>query len=248
MRLYGLIGFPIAHSFSAKYFEKKFAKEKITDAFYRLFPLPDISQLPELLIQHPDLEGFNITIPHKVAILPLIRNISKEAEGVGAINCVKVIRNSSGITLHGFNTDVYGFRESLLPQLEPWHRKALVLGTGGASKAVSYVLTESGISYTLVSRTNKKDFRMHYSQLTEKEMSDNLLIINTTPLGTYPDIENCPDLPYQYLTDRHLLYDLVYNPEETLFLRKGKQAGAKTKSGIQMLELQAEKSWVIWNK
>ena len=247
MRLYGLIGFPLAHSFSAKYFEKKFADEKITDASYRLFPLPDISQLPDLLNGQPDLQGFNITIPHKVAILPLLRNISDEAASVGAVNCVKVTRNSSGIDLYGYNTDVFGFRESLLPHLKSWHQKALVLGTGGASKAVCYVLAESGIEYTLVSRTKNDKNNLQYSRLTKKEISDNLLIINTTPAGTYPDTEKCPDLPYQYLSDKHLLYDLVYNPEETLFLRKGNEAGAKTKSGMQMLLLQAEKSWDIWN-
>jgi shikimate dehydrogenase len=248
MRLFGLIGYPLSHSFSANYFEKKFADELIRDATYKLFPLEHISELHDLLTQNPDLKGFNITIPHKVSILPELHCISDEASAIGAVNCVKVTRDLAGINLYGYNTDVYGFRESLLQMLEFNHQKALVLGTGGASKAVCYVLDKLNIGYTLVSRKKKEHNHLTYSQVTKKDIRNNLLIINTTPCGMYPDVDNCPALPYQYLTDKHLLYDLVYNPDESLFLKRGKAVGSKTKNGEQMLELQAEMSWKIWNK
>jgi len=247
MRLFGLIGFPLSHSFSAKYFQKKFADENISDADYRLFSLPGISKLQELIEEYPDLQGFNITIPHKVAVLPELSDISQVATDVGAVNCVKIERESSGIRLYGFNTDVYGFRQSLIPLLKPYHYNALILGTGGAAKAVSYALLELGIGYTLVSRNRNKKSCYTYTSLTNEIINDNLLIINTTPVGIYPDTENYPDIPYNFLSQRHLVYDLIYNPSETMFLKKAKDAGATTKNGLQMLELQAEKSWEIWN-
>jgi shikimate dehydrogenase len=247
MRLFGLIGYPLTHSFSADFFKQKFTTDNINDAEYRLFPLDSISELPELIKQQPDLQGFNVTIPYKVSILPLLNYVSKVASEAGAVNCVKFEREASEIKLFGFNTDVHGFRQSLLPLLKPNHYSALILGTGGAAKAVSYSLLELGISYTMVSRKRDDKTCMHYSQLTEDIINDNLLIINTSPVGMYPDMENAPDIPYQFIGRNHLLFDLIYNPAETLFLKKGREAGAVTKNGLQMLELQAEKSWEIWN-
>lgn len=248
MRLYGLIGCPLSHSFSAKYFAKKFAEENISDADYRLFPLENISEVTSLIELQPDLQGFNITIPYKVTILPYLNHITEAAKSIGGVNCVKIERNFTRVILTGYNTDVYGFRQSLQPALKLHHTNALVLGTGGAARAVCYTLKELGIHYTLVSRSGEKESILNYSQLTEDILSDNLLIINTTPVGTYPAIGNCPDIPYQFLSTRHLLFDLVYNPAETLFLRKGREAGATTHNGSKMLELQAEKSWEIWNE
>ncbi len=247
MRLFGLIGFPLSHSFSAEFFKNKFADENIPDAEYRLFPLTDISRLPELIEQQPDLQGFNVTIPYKVSILPQLNYISKVASNVGAVNCVKIERDASGVKLYGFNTDVYGFRKSLLPLLKPYHYSALILGTGGAAKAVSYILLELGIGYTLVSRTSKEKYYLNYTELTEEKIHDNLIIINTTPVGMYPEAEKYPDIPFQCLGKKHLLIDLIYNPSETMFMKLGRESGAVTKNGLQMLELQAEKSWEIWN-
>lgn len=247
MRLFGLIGFPLSHSFSAKYFAKKFESENISDADYRLFPFEDISGIIPLIEQNHDLQGFNVTIPYKVAILPYLDAITEAAKSVGAVNCVKIERNESGNTLTGYNTDVYGFRESLVPALKTFHHKALVLGTGGAAKAVCYTLHELGIKSTLVSRSGNEESVLKYPQLNEEIIVDNLLIINTTPVGTYPDTEKCPDIPYQFLSNKHLLFDLIYNPAETLFLQLGHEAGAITLNGSKMLELQAEKSWEIWN-
>jgi shikimate dehydrogenase len=247
MRLFGLIGFPLSHSFSAQYFGKKFDNEFIPDTEYQLFPMEDISMLPSLIHRLPDLQGFNVTIPYKSAILPCLDQIDSEAAAIGAVNCVKIEQSDSGLKLTGYNTDVYGFRQSLRPLLKPHHINALVLGTGGASKAVSYALRELGINHTIVSRSKPDEKYLLYSELNQKIINDNLLIINTTPVGTYPEIELYPDIPYQFLVNKHLLYDLIYNPAETRFLQKGKEAGASIINGLQMLELQAEKSWEIWN-
>lgn len=248
MRLFGLIGNPLSHSFSAKYFARKFETENIPDTDYRLFPLENITDVTSLIALQTDLQGFNVTIPYKLAILPYLDYISDAAKSVGAVNCVKIDRNESGATLTGYNTDVYGFRESLVPALKSFHKNALVLGTGGAAKAVCYTLNELGITYKLVSRTGNENSIVQYSQLTENIISDNLLIINTSPVGTFPDIDKCPDIPYHFLTSKHLLFDLIYNPSETKFLRLGREAGAATLNGSKMLELQAEKSWEIWNR
>jgi shikimate dehydrogenase len=246
MRLFGLIGYPLSHSFSAQYFAKKFASENIQDAEYRLFPLEQISEISTLIADQPDLQGFNITIPYKVAILPHLDHITKEAEAVGAVNCVKIEGGESGIILTGYNTDFYGFRESLVQVLKPYHKTALVLGTGGAAKAVCYTLQKLGITYTQVSRGSQDVQTLNYSQLDEKIISENLLIINTTPVGMYPDTVKFPDIPYQFIGNKHLLYDLVYNPTVTSFMLKGREAGATVKNGLQMLKMQAEKSWEIW--
>ena len=247
MRLFGLTGFPLSHSFSAEYFRNKFEAEGITDAVYRLFPMDNISLIPRLITENTELQGFNVTIPYKVAILPQLTHLSDEAAAVGAVNCVKIHRNEHGVELTGYNTDVYGFRETLAPLLKPWHNKALVLGTGGAAKAVCYTLKELGIDFRLVSRSQQKESSLHYTELNEKIISSHLLIINTTPAGMYPNTDICPEIPYGFLNSKHLLYDLIYNPAETLFLRRGREAGTCTVNGLRMLELQAEKSWAIWN-
>jgi shikimate dehydrogenase len=247
MRLFGLIGYPLSHSFSAKYFETKFAAEKIPDAEYRLFAMDKISLLSDLIDREKELQGFNITIPFKTSILTHLTHISEVASLAGAVNCVKIIRETSGVELVGYNTDVYGFRESLLPLLKPYHYEALILGTGGSAQAVAYVLHELGIGYTMVSRSAGEKSHLQYSLISKEIMSNNLLIINTTPLGMYPETEKFPDIPYHYLNNKHLLYDLIYNPAETIFLQKGREAGTMVKNGLQMLELQAEKSWEIWN-
>lgn len=246
MRLFGLIGNPLTHSFSAHYFAKKFEQQHITDAEYRLFPLSLIQQLTSL-VATGNLMGFNVTIPYKVAVMPFLDELTAEAAAIGAVNCVKIDRQGSGVKLSGHNTDVYGFRESMAPLLKPYHTHALVLGTGGASKAICYALKQAGIAYTLVSRRPQHENEISYSQLNGQILSDKLLIINTTPLGTYPNSEQCPDIPYPMITSRHLLYDLVYNPAETLFMQQGIKRGATVTNGLRMLELQAEKSWEIWN-
>lgn len=248
MRQFGLIGFPLTHSFSAQYFKKKFADEQIMNADYQLIPLEDISLLPALLEQHPDLLGLNVTIPHKIAILPYLHSLSNEATAVGAVNCVKIERKTTGLILTGYNTDIYGFRESLLTVLKPFHHNALVLGTGGAAKAVCYILNQLGIVFKMVSRSCQGEKYLQYSQLSQKNISENTLIINTTPIGTYPETDNCPDIPYKFLGSRHLLFDLIYNPAETKFLKMGREAGAIVINGQRMLELQAEKSFEIWNE
>jgi shikimate dehydrogenase len=198
MRLFGLVGFPLSHSFSAKYFAGKFVEERILNTEYCLFPLENISRLQALILENPDLLGFNVTIPHKVSILPYLDEITPEAAQVGAVNCVKIYRYSSDIRLIGYNTDIFGFRQSLVPLLKPHHQNALVLGTGGASKAVCYSLNSLNINYTLVSRSPGKSDILQYNQITESIIHENPLIINTTPVGQFPNIEACPDIPYQF--------------------------------------------------
>lgn len=239
--LYGLIGYPLEHSFSPEYFKDKFEREDI-DATYQLLPVEDINEVKTLIADRPALKGLNVTIPYKVDVLSELDEVDDIATYVGAVNCIRV---ESG-KLKGYNTDVFGFAESLQPLLKSYHSKALVLGNGGAAKAVKYVLNELKISYSIVSR-NKTDGVIAYSDVDEKVVSEHLVIINTTPLGMHPDIDGCPVLPYEYLSDQHLLYDLIYNPAQTEFLKKGVQAGATIKNGQEMLELQAEASWRIWN-
>ncbi len=239
---FGLIGYPLSHSFSSSYFMGKFAALHI-DAVYHNYPLPAISDFPELIKREGLLEGLNVTIPYKTAIIPYLQALDETAALIGAVNTIQI---RDGV-LKGFNTDVTGFKESLQPLLQPQHQRALVLGTGGASKAVVFALQQLHIPYTLVSRLAGLPGMLRYSELTAQVMAEHTLIINTTPLGTFPDVHQAPEIPYQYLTAGHLLYDLVYNPEETLFLKKGKVAGATFKNGYEMLVLQAEAAWRIWN-
>ena len=236
MRHFGIIGFPLLHSFSAKYFNEKFATEKI-EAEYSLYPMKELTseRVNDLL---DSLDGFNVTLPHKQAIIPFLERLDETAETIGAVNvvCKKV----------GYNTDCLGFMDSIRPLLRDYDKQALVLGTGGASKAVCYGLRKLGITPTLVSRTPKEGM-IGYEDLTPAVMHTHTVIVNCTPLGMLPDIDSCPAIPYEQITARHLLFDCVYNPEETLFLSKGKAQGATIRNGMEMLTGQAKAAWKIWS-
>jgi shikimate dehydrogenase len=248
MRQYGLIGHPLTHSFSEKYFSEKFRKENIS-ADYKNYPIAQIQELPALLLQNKTLSGFNVTIPYKESVIPYLNDLDTIAGKVGAVNCVKVENENGSLLLKGYNTDVYGFKQSIKPFLESHHSKALILGAGGASKAVAYVLGELGFEFYHVVRNEKLPAGnyFNYSALNEYMMNTFKLIVNTTPVGMFPDIDQAPAIPYQFINSSHLLYDLIYNPEETMFLKKGTANGAATLNGLSMLHLQAEKSWEIWN-
>jgi shikimate dehydrogenase len=245
MKLYGLIGYPLSHSFSAIYFKNKFANEQIPDCDYRLFPIPDISELIPILNENTNLCGFNVTIPYKKEIFQLLTHVDPVAAEVGAVNTVKVIRKGTNMELHGFNTDILGFEQSLKPLLSG-RNKALVLGTGGAAMAVIFVLKRLQIEYFSVSR-NPSDKAIGYSDLTRELLDDYAIIINTTPLGMHPNTENAPPIPYQWLNFGHLLYDLVYNPEVTRFMKNGLEQGCQVKNGLEMLQIQAEEAWRIFS-
>jgi len=242
MKRYGLIGYPLTHSLSEQYFTQKFIEEGIEDCFYERFSMPSIADLHEILNSHQDLRGFNITIPYKKEVLAFLTERSKAVEEVGACNCVKI---ESG-KLIGYNTDVIGFENSLIPFLKPNHNRALVLGTGGAALAIVYVLQKLGIEFSYVSRTATIG-QFSYNDLDASVMASHTLIINTTPLGMFPNIEDCPAIPYDLLTPEHHLFDLTYNPAASTFLTKGKQMGATIQNGQQMFVEQAEQSWRIWN-
>lgn len=247
MKKFGLIGFPLGHSFSKKYYDAKISNEHIKEIDYSLLSLENIGDFPLLYQRDPDLFGVNVTIPHKQSIIPFLDTLSEEAQQIGAVNCITIRRDNDGAKpiLKGYNTDAYGFEYSLKPLLKPKHSKALVLGNGGAAKAVIYVLNKLGIQPQLVSRSKQAD-TITYNDLNPELVKEYLLIVNCSPLGTYPEIDYCPDIPYEALTPDHYLYDLIYNPEETLFLKKGKDKGATIKNGYEMLVLQAEKNWEIW--
>ena len=242
MRLFGLIGYPLSHSFSKEYFTKKFEREEITECRYDLFPIKTIDELPLLLRNNPELEGLNVTIPYKKQILRFV-DVFDMPNGLDACNCINITNGN----LVGYNTDVTGFERSLQPLLKSFHKKALVLGNGGATAAVIFVLKKLGISFEIVSRKLREGSTLTYGDIDKKIMEENTLIINTTPLGMYPDITTCPDIPYRFITEKHLLYDLIYNPKKTLFLQQGEERGAVIKNGEDMLILQAEESWRIWN-
>lgn len=248
MDTYGLIGFPLKHSFSSKFFTEKFAKENI-DAEYLNFEIEDILQVREVVIFNQHLRGFNVTIPYKEQIIPFLDEITPEAQKVGAVNTVKVERTYANMYFYrlvGYNTDYIGFKTSIQPLIQPGiHEKALILGTGGASKAVRQALEDMDIGWRYVSRTPAEN-RLTYDELSPEILSEYKIVVNTSPVGTFPDIRESPDIPYELLTPRHLLYDLVYNPSETLFLKKGRQQGATVKNGAEMLELQALAAWEIW--
>jgi shikimate dehydrogenase len=245
MRTFGLIGFPLSHSFSQKYFAQKFNDEGITDAGYRNFPLQTISELPTLLRAEPDLAGLNVTIPYKQQVISFLDDKNTIVEKTRACNCIRILNGK----LHGFNTDAIGFEVSLKKKLLPRHSPALVLGTGGASKSVEYVLQQLGISYKLVSRNPLPDSgQLGYAEIDRRMIRSHPLIINTSPVGMFPHIEEYPALPYADITSDHYLFDLIYNPAETLFLRKGKEQGALIANGYDMLVIQAEESWRIWNQ
>ncbi len=260
MRQYGLIGFPLSHSFSKRYFAEKFQNEHITDASYDNYPIEHIKDLQDLLDDHPGLLGLNVTVPHKINVLKYLDWIEHDAKNAGAVNCIRIHKespvlaafsgelgvNDHDFRLEGFNTDIYGFEMSLRPLLKEHQDKALVLGNGGAAKAVKCVLDNLGIAYQLVTRKPQTNSIL-FADLKPHHISQHTLIINTTPVGTSPKIDECPPIPYEFITKQHLLYDLIYNPEKTLFLKKGEERGAAIKNGYEMLLLQAEKSWEIWN-
>jgi shikimate dehydrogenase len=248
MQRFGLIGYPLSHSFSSVYFAKKFTDLDIKDAVYENFAIENIHQFEELLKKYPDLAGLNVTIPYKEQIIPYLHEIDEVAGNVKAVNTIKFIKNNNGKTiLKGYNTDIYGFETSIRPFIQSYHKKALILGTGGASKAIKFILNRLNISYVSASIEELKEDEIRYEDIDKAMMEDRLLIINATPLGTYPKVDTCAPIPYECITPRHVLFDLVYNPEETLFLKKGKERGAKTSNGLKMLHLQAEKAWEIWN-
>jgi shikimate dehydrogenase len=244
MKKFGLIGLPLTHSFSKKFFTEKFENEDI-DAQYELFELSDITALNDLILDE-NLNGLNVTIPYKEKVLDFLDELDETAAAIGAVNVVKFIRTENSLKLKGFNSDTIGFEKSILHYLKPQHKKALILGTGGASKAIYFTLQKLGIEPTFVSRT-VKDNQLTYWQLNEEIMVDYLVIINASPVGTFPHSDECPDIPYEFLTENHLLFDVVYNPAETVFLKKGKEQGAQTLNGEQMLIEQAIASWEIWN-
>src|ERR1017187_1060443 len=235
MKQYGLIGYPLSHSFSKKYFTEKFKKENISDCEYNLYPIENIDQLPQLIADNPTLYGLNVTIPYKESVIPFLDELDETAKAVGAVNCVKILRDENNHRLIGYNTDVFGFRQSIKPFLEIQHERALILGTGGASKAVAYVLKEIGIDFYFVSRNKEselKDKTFLYDELNEYIINAFKLIVNATPVGMYPNINGTPPLPYNFITPSHLLYDLVYNPAETEFIKHGKLQGASTVNGL----------------
>ena len=279
MKEYGLLGYPLGHSFSRAFFLKKFACEGI-DATYLNFELPSADQLPQVLAGHPDLRGLNVTLPHKQAVIPLLDDLSDEARAIGAVNVIRVTRHDGNVHLKGFNSDIIGFVDSIRPLLKPHHTKALVLGTGGASKAICHGLEKLGIEWRYVSRqrsskeeeeeaTNEVDaaiskataetdkevssivpssnYPLTYSDITPSLLADYTVIVNCTPLGMHPKVDAAPPLPYAALSPRHLLYDLVYNPEVTLFMKQGRRFGATVKGGLEMLHRQAIASWEFWN-
>lgn len=242
MDKYGIIGYPLGHSFSRAFFTEKFQREHI-GAEYVNFEIPSADMLPGIVQANPNLRGLNVTLPHKEAVIPMLDELSDEAKEIGAVN---VIRMRDG-RLKGFNSDIIGFMDSIRPLLKPWHQHALVLGTGGASRAIRVGLQRLGIEWTYVSRTPAPG-RLTYVDLTPELMEHYQVIVNCSPVGMFPHVDACPDIPYQLLTDRHLLYDLVYNPQETLFLKRGAEHGAAVKNGLEMLHLQALASWRFWNE
>ncbi len=244
MRLFGLIGYPLGHSFSRKFFREKFEMDGLADHDYENYPLASINELPQLILDNPFLEGLNVTIPYKKSVLDFLQDRTHLPAGLDACNCIQ-IKNGQ---LSGYNTDVIGFENSLIPLLGKGHKAALILGNGGATAAVVYVLNKLGILTHIVSRKKREGADLDYSELNEEIIQEHTLIVNTTPLGLFPDTESCPNIPYRYIGKDHLLYDLIYNPEESLFLSKGKEMGAQIKNGKEMLIIQAEESWKIWNK
>ncbi|MEZ4838034.1 shikimate dehydrogenase [Flavobacterium sp.] len=241
---FGLIGKNISYSFSKKYFTEKFEKEKLEKCSYENFDLQTISQFPKIYRENKDLKGLNVTIPYKEKIIPYLDQLDKNASKIGAVNCIKLTKKGK---LKGYNTDYFGFKKSIQPLLQPHHQKALILGTGGASKAIAFALNKLGILYTFVSRSRKED-ALDYKYINATTFDNYQIIINCTPLGTHPNLAECPPLPYEFFTSEHLAFDLIYNPEESEFLKRAKTNNAVTKNGYQMLVLQAEKGWKIWNK
>lgn len=268
MDKYGIIGYPLGHSFSRGFFTEKFAREGI-DAQYLNFEIPDVAMLKDVLRENLELRGLNVTLPHKQAVIPLLDELSDEAREIGAVNVIRIdpprpslkgrengdvversslpLREGWGGSLKGFNSDIIGFTESIKPLLKPHHKKALVLGTGGASKAICVGLKRLGIEWKYVSRTPREGM-MTYEDITAETLQAYTVIVNCTPVGMYPKVDEAPAIPYEHLTPKHLLFDCVYNPEDTLFLKRGRERGARGKNGLEMLHLQAIASWRFWNE
>lgn len=254
MKEYGLIGHPLGHSFSKKFFTDKFCREGI-DASYTNFDIPDASKLIDIIQEHPNLVGVNCTIPHKESVIRIIDHITPEAQEIGAVNVIKILRSNDlgtgtsgrNFKLIGYNSDIIGFKQSIAPLLNASHRNALILGTGGAAKAVAVGLRQLGLTYTYASRRPQKG-HLAYEDINTERIHDFQVIINCTPVGMFPHTDEAPQLPYDSLTPQHILFDLIYNPEETLFLKKGREKGTTTKNGMDMLRLQALAAWDIWTK
>ena len=247
MEKYGLIGYPLGHSFSISYFNQKFQDEGI-DAVYENFEIPSIDALPEVLDSNPNLRGLNVTIPYKEKVLPFLDSISPEARAIGAVNVIRVTHQGNEIKLKGFNSDVIGFTQSIEPMIDKkWHKKALILGTGGASKAIDYGLRNLGLETVFVSRYERPG-TIQYATITPEVIEEYNVIVNCTPIGMYPKTEECPALPYEAMNQHTILYDLIYNPDETMFMKRGAQYDAQTKNGLEMLLLQAFASWEFWHE
>jgi len=247
MDKYGLIGYPLGHSFSISYFNQKFQDEGI-DAIYENYEITSIDALAEVIGSNPNLRGLNVTIPYKEKVMPFLDNVSPEARAIGAVNVIRVTHDGNNVKLKGYNSDVIGFTKSIEPMLDKkWHKKALILGTGGASKAIDYGLRNLGLETVFVSRYERPG-TIQYKSITPEVIQEYNVIVNCTPLGMYPKTEVCPDLPYEAMNSHTILYDLIYNPDETLFMKKGAQYGAETKNGLEMLLLQAFASWEFWHE
>jgi shikimate dehydrogenase len=246
MKQYGLIGNPLTHSFSAIYFAEKFRREHLRNCRYDLFPISSEEKLPELIESLPELAGLNVTIPFKQKVLRFLDSFDDNVQASGSANCIRIERDHGMLNLRGFNTDIPAFKESIEPVLGAADMNALVLGTGGAASSVAVVLRQLQINFLFVSRNPNTAGQISYPEINKSLLKNSRLIINATPIGTYPESDRFPEIPYEYLTSDHILFDLVYNPEETVFLKKGKSMGARVKNGNEMLHLQAEKSWEIW--
>jgi len=244
MDKYGLIGYPLGHSFSISYHNQRFADEGINARYYN-FEIPTIDDLAAVISKNPELKGLNVTIPYKQKVMPFLDYISPEARAIGAVNVIRIVHKGKEVSLRGYNSDVIGFTQSIEPMLESYHKKALILGTGGASKAVAYGLKSLGLESVFVSRYERPD-TIQYEQITPEVVQEYNVIVNCTPLGMFPKTEECPMLPYEALDERNILYDLIYNPDETLFMHKGAERGANVKNGLEMLLLQAFASWEFW--
>ena len=244
MNKLGLLGKNISYSFSKAYFKEKFENQQITDTTYENFDIETIDLFPSIIKNTKNIKGLNVTIPYKEVVIPYLDKINKKAKEIGAVNTIKITKKGK---LVGYNTDCYGFKKTLKPFLQPHHKKALILGTGGASKAIAFTFKELGISHHYVSRTQSKGVSFTYNSLTEDTIKQYQVIVNCSPLGTFPNIEDCPNIPYNAINENHILFDLIYNPKETKFLRLGKAQNAITINGLNMLKLQAEKAWTIWN-
>jgi shikimate dehydrogenase len=248
MTTFGLIGYPLGHSFSKKFFTDKFEKEGLNDYQYLNFELESITEFTSVFEKFPEIKGLNCTIPYKQLVMQYLDEIDEETLIVGAVNTIKPIHTSEGLKLKGYNTDIIGFEQSLHPMLNETHTKALILGTGGASKAIKYILTKLGINYISASIEDELfENEIRYSQINQAMIEERKVIINATPLGTYPKTDTCPKIPYEFISSDHVLFDLVYNPEVTLFMQKGIDKGAKVKNGLEMLHRQALAAWEIWN-